>query len=116
MKNNSNVAILFNITLDSSNRANLKECEQKRFTNFNDFSFKPLIGPCNFNGQGSFDVFPIQGTIQAGKPINYQKINNKNSNSFNYTKITATSHSKINFFIMFCKQRLINNFTFQLRK
>ena len=66
MKNNSNVAILFNAKLDSSNRVNVKECEQKRFTNINDFSYKPSIGPCNFNGQCSFDVFPIQGLIQAG--------------------------------------------------
>lgn len=66
MKNNSNVPIQFNVTLDSSNKANLKENEQKRFVNFNDASYRPSIGPCNYNGQSSFDVYPIQGTIQAG--------------------------------------------------
>lgn len=66
MKNNSNVPILFNVTLDSSNKAFRKDCEQKRFLNLNDPNYKPPIGPSNFNGISSFDVFPIQGTIQAG--------------------------------------------------
>lgn len=69
MKNNSNVPIQFTVTLDSSNKTHRKECEQKRFSNISDPTFRPPIGPSNFNGLSSFDVFPIQGTIQAGSKL-----------------------------------------------
>jgi hypothetical protein len=66
MKNNSNVPILFNVTLDSSNKIFRKDNEQKTYSHLNDPLFKPPLGPNNHNGLSSFDIYPIQGTIQAG--------------------------------------------------
>ena len=66
MKNNSNVPIIFNVTLDSSNKTFRKDNEQKTYSHLNDPLFKPPLGPNNYNGLSSFDIFPIQGTIQAG--------------------------------------------------
>jgi len=73
MKNNSNVPILFNVTLDSSNKAFRKDSELKTYSNLNDPLFKPPIGPNNYNGLSSFDIYPIQGTIQAGFYLFYLK-------------------------------------------
>lgn len=72
MKNNSNVPISFKITLDSTNDQLRVENEKKRFLNSSDLRFKPAIGPNNYSGQSSFDVFPLQGTIQSGAKLDFK--------------------------------------------
>ena len=72
MKNNSNVPIDFKITLDSSNESLRKEAENKRFLYSNDPKYKPAIGPNNHSGQAPFDIFPLQGTIQAGSKLEFK--------------------------------------------
>ena len=72
MKNNSNVPISFKITLDSSNEDLRKDNEKKRCLNSNDMKFKPAIGPNNHSGLSSFDVYPLQGEIQAGSKLDFK--------------------------------------------
>jgi hypothetical protein len=81
MKNNSKVPIEFSVTLDSSNKHQRKENELARFRNFDDSKFKPPIGPNNHSGFSSFDVYPIQGVIQAGGKLDLKIIFSPDHNS-----------------------------------
>ena len=69
MKNNSKISIEFQIEMHSANEEFRKQNELKRFLNTNDLASKPIIGPSNHNGTNPFDVYPAQGTIQAGQKI-----------------------------------------------
>ena len=66
MKNNSQIPIEFKVNLDSLNEKSRKENELKRYFNSMNTKFKSILGPNNFSGIVSFDVFPLQGTIAAG--------------------------------------------------
>lgn len=69
MKNNSKISIEFQIEMHSANEELRKQNQLKRFLNTNELSSKPIIGPSNHNGSNPFDVYPVQGTIQAGQKI-----------------------------------------------
>lgn len=72
MKNNSHIPIDFKITLDSSSEKLRSEAEKKMLMHASDPKFKPTIGPNNHAGQCSFDIFPLQGSIQAGSKLDFK--------------------------------------------
>ena len=71
MRNNSKISIEFQIQILSANDEFRKENELKRFLSTDELvsNSKPLIGPSNHNGSKPFDVYPVQGAIQAGQKI-----------------------------------------------
>ena len=72
MKNNSSIPIEFKIALDSANELLRSEAEKKLLMYASDPKYKPTIGPNNHNGQSSFDISPLQGTIQAGSKLDFR--------------------------------------------
>jgi len=91
MKNNSNVPISFKITLDSANDQLRAENDKKRFLNLNDLRYKPAIGPNNYSGQSSFDVFPLQGTIQPSAKIDFKVLFSPDHTSELYADVMRIS-------------------------